>query len=125
MMTLHAPVSLVARILLSAIFIMAGAQKITGYAGTQAYMAKAGVPGELLPLVIALELGGGIAILVGMYARYAALALAIFTIVAAVLFHADTADRIQTILFMKNMAIAGGLLLLAANGPGRLAVNDQ
>ena len=125
MMTLHAPVSLVARIFLSTIFIMAGAQKITGYAGTQAYMAKAGVPGELLPLVIALEVGGGIAILVGMYARYAALALAIFTIVAAVLFHADTADRIQTILFMKNGALAGGLLLLAANGPGRLAGNDQ
>lgn len=125
MSTLHAPVSLLARIFLSVIFIMSGAQKVTGYAATQGYMAKAGVPGELLPLVIALELGGGLAILVGMYSRLAGLALALFTIAAAVQFHADMADPVQSIMFMKNIAIAGGLFLLAANGPGRFAVNDR
>lgn len=125
MHALHAPISLVARILLAAIFIQAGAGKFPGYAATQAYMAKMGVPGELLPLVIALEIGGGVAILIGLYARLAGLALALFTLAAAVLFHGEAGDRMQMILFMKNVAIAGGLLLLAANGPGRFAVNDR
>jgi putative oxidoreductase len=125
MNALHAPLSLVARILLAAIFIQAGAGKIPGYAGTQAYMAKFGVPGELLPLVIALEIAGGVAILIGLYSRLAGLALALFTLAAAVMFHAEVGDRTQMIMFMKNVAIAGGLLLLAANGPGRFAVNDR
>ncbi|MEW5965029.1 MAG: DoxX family protein [Pseudomonadota bacterium] len=125
MNALHAPLSLVARIFMAAIFIQAGAGKIPGYAGTQAYMAKSGVPGELLPLVIALEIAGGVAILVGLYARLAGLALALFTIAAAVMFHSEVGDRMQLIHFMKNVAIAGGLLLLAANGPGRIAVNDR
>jgi putative oxidoreductase len=125
MNALHAPLSLVARILLATIFIQAGAGKIPGYAGTQAYMAKFGVPGELLPLVIALEIAGGVAILIGLYSRLAGLALALFTLAAAVMFHAEVGDRTQMIMFMKNVAIAGGLLLLAANGPGRFAVNDR
>lgn len=125
MNALHAPVSLVARIFLAAIFIQAGAGKIPGYAGTQAYMAKMGVPGELLPLVIALEIAGGVAVLIGLYSRLAAVALALFTLAAAVLFHGDVGDRMQMIAFMKNVAITGGLLLLAANGPGRFAVNDR
>jgi putative oxidoreductase len=125
MNALHAPLSLVARILLAAIFIQAGAGKIPGYAGTQAYMAKFGVPGELLPLVIALEIAGGVGILIGLYSRLAGLALALFTLAAAVMFHDEVGDRTQMIMFMKNVAIAGGLLLLAANGPGRFAVNDR
>lgn len=125
MNALHAPLSLVARIFLAAIFIQAGAGKIPGYAGTQGYMAKFGVPGELLPLVIALEIAGGVAILIGLYSRLAGLALALFTIAAAVMFHSEVGDRMQLIHFMKNVAIAGGLLLLAANGPGRFAVNDR
>jgi putative oxidoreductase len=125
MNALHAPLSLVARILLATIFIQAGAGKIPGYAGTQAYMAKFGVPGELLPLVIALEIAGGVGILIGLYSRLAGLALALFTLAAAVMFHDEVGDRTQMIMFMKNVAIAGGLLLLAANGPGRFAVNDR
>ena len=90
--------NLIARILLSHIFIMAGINKISGYAGTQAYMEAMGVPGMFLPLVIALEIAGGLAVLVGWQARYAAYALAGFTVLAAILFHRDLADQMQMIL---------------------------
>ncbi len=120
----HALISLVARVLLSAIFISAGYQKIGGYDGTMQYMESHGVPGVLLPLVIALELGGGLAILLGVFSRWAAAALAVFTIAAALLFHFNFADQTQAIAFMKNLAITGGLLLLFANGPGAWAVRD-
>lgn len=120
----HALISLVARVLLSAIFISAGYGKIGGYDGTLQYMASQGVPGFLLPAVIALELGGGLAILLGLFSRWAALGLAIFSVLAAILFHGNFADQAQTISFMKNLAIAGGLLLLYANGPGAWAVRD-
>lgn len=120
----HALISLVARVLLSAIFISAGYQKIGGYDGTMQYMASQGVPGLLLPAVIALELGGGLAILLGVFSRWAALGLAIFSVVAALLFHANFGDQMQAASFMKNLAIAGGLLLLFANGPGAWAVRD-
>ncbi len=120
----HALVSLVGRILLSIIFILAGFQKITGYAGTQEYMQSMGVPGALLPLVILAELGGGLAILLGVLSRWAALALAGFCIISAGIFHSNFGEEIQTALFLKNLAIAGGLLLLYANGPGAYAVRD-
>ena len=121
---MHPTVSLIARILLSAIFISSGIQKITGYDGTLAYMAKFGVPGTLLPAVIAVELGGGLMILFGLWSRWAALGLAIFTLVAAGVFHSNFADPAMTVSFMKNLAMSGGLLLLFANGPGRSAVTD-
>ncbi len=105
---------LTGRALMSAIFITAGIGKISAYAGTQAYMEGAGVPGALLPLVILLELGAGVAILLGWRTRIAALLLAGFSIVSALLFHADFSDQMQSILFMKNLAMAGGFLLLAA-----------
>jgi putative oxidoreductase len=120
----HALISLVARVLLSAIFITAGYQKIGGYDGTLQYMASQGVPGFMLPAVIALELGGGLAILFGLFSRWAALGLAIFSVIAALIFHTNFADQMQAVSFMKNLAIAGGLLLLYANGPGAWAVRD-
>jgi putative oxidoreductase len=120
----HALISLVARVLLSAIFITAGYQKIGGYDGTLQYMASQGVPGFMLPGVIALELGGGLAILFGLFSRWAALALAIFSVIAGLIFHTNFADQMQAVSFMKNLAIAGGLLLLYANGPGAWAVRD-
>ncbi len=108
---------LLGRILMSAIFIMAGFSKLgAGYAATQGYMASMGVPGSLLPLVIALEIGGGLAILLGWQTRLAAWLLAGFCIVAAVIFHANFSDQMQMILFMKNLAMAGGFLFLAS-GP--------
>jgi putative oxidoreductase len=117
--------SLVARILMSVIFILAGWGKITGYAGTQGYMESMGVPGMLLPAVIAVELLGGIAILVGFKARYAAFLLAGFSIVAALIFHTNFADQTQSIMFMKNMAISGGLLYIFAHGAGKLSVDKE
>jgi len=125
MSTSHASISLVARALLSVIFILAGLQKITGYEATVAYMQAFVVPGALLPLAIVAELGGGLAILVGFFARMAALELAGFCIVAGAIFHSNFADDVQMVLFLKNLALAGGLLLLFANGPGAWAVNRK
>ena len=110
--------NLAARILMSQIFIISGIGKVTGYAGTQAYMAKMGVPGALLPLVILTELGGGLLLLFGFQARWVALALAGFSIVSALIFHMNFADQMQMVNFMKNLAMAGGLLLFVRHGAG-------
>jgi putative oxidoreductase len=116
---------LLGRLGLSAIFISSGLQKVGGYAGTQQYMEAAGVPGLLLPLVIALEVGGGLAVAAGLFTRWAALALAGFTLVAAALFHAELADPMQAIAFWKNVAIAGGFLILAVSGPGAFSLQGR
>jgi putative oxidoreductase len=115
---------LAGRLLISAMFLSAGLDKIAGYAGTQAFMASAGVPGGLLPLVIALEVFGAIAVIVGYRTRLAAAALAAFTIAAAVLFHGG-ADPTQHLLFMKNLAVAGGFLFLVARGAGEWSVDAR
>lgn len=118
--------SLVAgRLLLAAIFLMAGINKISGFAGTQGYMESMGVPGMLLPLVIVLEVVGAIAIIIGWQTRWIAYALAGFTIVAGILFHMDFSQQMQMIMFMKNLAIAGGLLILAEQGPGSLSIGGR
>jgi len=117
--------NLVGRILLAHIFLLAGINKITGYSGTQGYMDAMGVPGMLLPLVILLEVGGAVALIVGWQTRWAAYALALFSIVAALIFHSNLSDQIQMILFMKNWAIAGGLLVLAANGAGAFSLEQR
>lgn len=122
---MNAMLLLFGRIGLSLIFIVSGSAKIAGYAGTQAYMEAMGVPGALLPLVIALEIGAGIAALAGAFTRWAALALAAFSILTAALFHANFADPTQAIAFWKNVAIAGGLLLLAAHGPGAISIDAR
>jgi putative oxidoreductase len=113
--------SLLGRAGLALIFIISGWGKIAGYAATQQYMEAMGVPGALLPLVIALELGGGLAILAGAFTRWIAIAIALFSIASAALFHADFADQMQAISFWKNLAMAGGFFVLAANGPGGLS----
>lgn len=113
-----APADLAGRILLALIFVVAGFGKIAGYAGTQAYMESVGVPGALLPLVILTELGGGLALAAGLLTRWVAAALAGFTVIAALIFHLDFADQMQSILFMKNLAIAGGLLIVFRYGAG-------
>lgn len=122
---MNATLSLLGRIGLSLIFIISGWGKIAGYAATQGYMESVGVPGALLPLVIALELGGGLAILAGLFTRWIAIALAVFSIVSAVIFHGNLGDQMQAILFWKNFAMAGGFLLLAANGPGPISLDDR
>ena len=114
---------LLARILLSFMFIMSGFSKISGYAATQGYMDSMGVPGMLLPLVIALELGGGILLLVGFQTRIMALLFAGFCLSSAYLFHFKPDDQMQMISFMKNIAIAGGMLLLVIYGAGAWSVD--
>jgi len=111
------------RILLSLIFITSGFGKISGYAGTQAYMESAGVPGALLPLVIAVELLGGIALLLGWRARIVAFLLAGFTLLSALLFHWDPGNSQQYISFMKNVSIAGGFLMIVALGAGSFSLD--
>ena len=115
--------NLAGRILLAHIFVLSGYEKIVGYAGTQQYMAAKGVPGELLPLAILVEFGGGIAIVAGFMTRWVALALAAFCVVSGLLFHLDPADQGQMINLMKNIAMAGGFLLLAQVGASHLSID--
>ncbi len=120
---MNAYLSLPGRIGLSLIFIISGWGKIAGFEGTQGYMESMGVPGGLLPLVILLELGGGLAIFAGLFTRWTAIAIAGFSLLAAVLFHGNFADATQFVPFWKNVALAGGFLMLAANGPGALSLD--
>jgi putative oxidoreductase len=113
------------RLFLATIFFMSGLTKITSYSGTQGYMEAMGVPGMLLPLVIALEVIGGLAIIIGWNTRVVAFALAGFSVVSAILFHADFSDQMQMGMFMKNIAIAGGFLMLVAQGPGAYALDNR
>ena len=115
----------VARILLSLIFVTSGFGKISAYAGTQQYMEAMGVPGALLPLVIALEVLGGLAVMVGWHTRVAAFLLAGFSLLSAVLFHANFGDQMQMIMFMKNLSIAGGFLLIVSLGSGAYALDNR
>ena len=114
---------LVARILMPVLFIVAGWGKITGYAGTQQYMEAMGVPGAILPLIILLEFGGGLAVLFGFLTRTTAVFTAIFTLLTAFLFHSNFAEGVNSIMFMKNLTIAGGYLLLALMGPGAISID--
>jgi putative oxidoreductase len=108
---------------LAAIFIHSGWGKLGGYAATLGYMEAMGVSGALLPLVIAAELLGGLAVLSGTLTRWAALGLAVFALLSGILFHGNVADQNQFIHLMKNVAIAGGFLVLAAHGAGRFSID--
>ena len=109
---------LVGRVWMAYIFIVEGYGKIANYSGVAGYMADHGVPSLLLPLVILTELGGGLMVLSGLTTPWAAIALSGFAVLTAVIFHRDSADAEQVINFQKNLAIAGGFLVLAALGPG-------
>ena len=115
---------LVARIMMPVLFIVAGYGKLgDAYAGTQQYMQAMGVPGALLPLTILLELGGGLAILVGFLTRTTAIFTFGFTVLTALLFHSNFAEGANQLMFMKNFTIAGGYLLLAVTGPGKFSID--
>ena len=121
----------VGRVLLALIFLLSGFGKITGYAGTAAYMAAKGMPmiGVLLPLTILTELGGGLALVAGFKARWVALLLAGFSLLSALIFHdfwsvTDAMQHMnQQINFLKNVSMAGGLLMVFALGAGPYAVD--
>ena len=122
----------IARILLALMFVLAGFGKLTGLEGTAGYIASKGLP---LPMVLAvatgvLELVAGVLLIVGWQARWAALALAVFTLVASVLFHnywAMPAEQqmMQQLMFMKNLAVTGGLLFVFAYGAGTLSLDAR
>ena len=116
---------LAGRVLLASLFLLAGLNKLGAYGATAAYMASAGVPGALLPAVIATEVLGSLAIILGWKTRVAAILLAGFSLLAAFAFHNNFADQIQMIMFLKNVSIAGGFLLLFANGAGPLSIDGR
>jgi putative oxidoreductase len=115
--------ALVGRALLAAIFLHEAVSKLTAYSAALVYMRAFGVPGELLPFAIAVELGCGVLILCGYQTRAAALILAAFCLATAVLFHRNLGDRNQLLHFEKDLAIAGGLLVLFAHGAGAWALD--
>ena len=118
---------LLGRILIAVLFVPAGFQKLTGFQGAVGYAASANMPVPSLAIAaaIAIELGCGLLVLVGFKTRWAAAAMALFSVVAAVFFHNDFSDQMQQINFMKNLAIAGGLLQLVYFGAGPVALDNR
>lgn len=124
--------SLAARVLLAALFLPAGISKLTGFSGTVGYISSVGLPLPTVAAALALivEIGGGLALLAGFGTRFAALALAAFTLVASFFFHAYwavPADQafVTQLLFFKNIAVVGGLLALAAHGAGGWSLDSR
>ena len=105
-----------ARLLLVAIFFLAGTDKLSNYENTAGWMEAMGVPGPMLPLVIFAEIAGALAIIIGFQTRLAALGLAVFSIASALIFHNNIAEQAEFLNFFKNIAIAGGFLMLVTNG---------
>jgi len=118
---------LIGRVLLATIFVMSGLSKLGAPAATQGYIAAMGMPAPLLAYVgsIAVELGGGLLLLAGYRTKVVAAALAAFCVVTAFIFHHALGDQNQMIHFLKNFAMAGGLLQLVAFGPGRIALDSR
>ena len=123
----QSPIVLVGRILLSIIFILAGFGKITALGGTAGYFGSMGLPMPMVTAVVValVELLGGIAILVGFQTRIVSYILALFCVATAFVAHFDFADQMQMINFQKNLAMAGGFLVLAAYGPGMLSIDAR
>lgn len=113
------------RIFLAGLFLFSGIGKLAAYEASQGYMEAMGVPGALLPAVIASEIIAPLALIAGFKARVAAFLLAGFSIVTALLFHSNFADQIQQVMFLKNLSIAGGLLMIVANGAGAFSFDDR
>ena len=120
--TLESAAILCGRFLLAWIFLHEALIKLNNYAGAVKYAQAFGVPGEMLPLAIATEALCGLALVLGLYTRPAAVLLAGFCLVTAVLFHTKFAEANQVLHFEKNLAMAGGLLLLAVRGAGRFSM---
>jgi putative oxidoreductase len=125
MKTVQNIAELAGRSLLALLFLISGFAKIGAYAGTAAYMASLGVPAALLPVVITTEVLGALAIILGWQTRATAFLLAGFSLLTALVFHSNFADQIQMFMFLKNISIAGGFLLLVANGAGALSLDRR
>src|ERR1051325_11095059 len=124
---LEAPAALLGRLLLALIFIIDGWELLSNYSGSQGYMEFNGVPGQLLPLAILTEIAGGLLVVAGLLTRWAAIALAGFCVLTALLFHRNFADveHLEMVHFLKDLAIAGGFLTLAAHGPGAWSLDAR
>ena len=120
--TVSAPIG---RLLISFIFLMSGLNKIGNYSNTSGWMETMGVSSSLLPLVIIIEILAAIAIIVGWKTKIAAFLLAGFCILSGLIFHTDFSNQVEMIMFMKNFAIAGGFLILLANGPGNYSLDNR
>jgi len=115
----------VGRSMMALIFVAAGAGKLANFEGTQAYMQSMGVPGVLLPIVVLTELGGGLTIFLGFKVRIVSILLAAFCVVSGAIFHHNFADQTQLIMFMKNLAMAGGFLTLFVSGAGPISLDGK
>jgi len=122
---LQAPAMAIARILMALIFILSGLSKLGAADAVRGYMEAMGVPGALLWPTIAFEIGAGVLVALGYHTRVIALLLAGFCLVTAVIFHRQFADQVQMIMFLKNIAMAGGFLLLAAVGSGSVGLDAK
>ncbi|MBD2100545.1 DoxX family protein [Leptolyngbya sp. FACHB-261] len=120
-------IPLLARVLLAAIFLWSGVNKILHPVATQQYMAANGMTftGFFLVAAIALELGGGLSLVLGYRPRWGALVLILFLVPATLIFHTNFSDQIQAIMFMKNLAMLGGLLMVVQYGAGSLAIDPD
>ncbi len=117
--------SLAGRVMIALIFVLSGLSKISAIEGTQGYMESMGIPGTLIYPAILFEVGAGLAIIAGFQTRIVALLLAGFSLFTAAIFHNQLGDQMQFLMFMKNVAIAGGLLFLVRNGAGELSLDNR
>jgi putative oxidoreductase len=115
----------IGRVFIALIFVMSGLIKMGNYAITAGWMDAMGVPGGLLPVVIVLEVLGGLAIIIGWQTRIASFLLAGFCLLSALLFHNNLGDQNEMIQFMKNVAMAGGFLFLTAHGAGKFSLDNR
>jgi putative oxidoreductase len=130
--SLKSPLAATGRVLLALMFVMAGLSKLGNIAGTAGYIANAGLPlaSVLAVLTGVFEVVAGLALVVGFKARWAALALGLFTLLASVLFHKfwavpEAQQYVQQLMFMKNLAVAGGMFMVAAFGAGAMSIDAR
>lgn len=117
--------SFTGRVMIALIFVFSGSSKLSAIEGMQGYMESVSLPGILIYPAILFEVGAGLAIIAGFQTRIVALLLAGFSLFTAFIFHSNLGDQMQFIMFMKNVAIAGGLLFLVRNGAGELSLDNR
>ena len=118
-------VEILGRVLLSAIFLINGIGKIFNYEGTIQYMENFDVPGYLIIPAITVEILFPILLIIGYYTKFSALVLSLFTLALAVIFHTDFSNQMQLMSFLKNIAIAGGFLIIFVYGPGKYSIDHK